>query len=180
MKSPFLKVGLLILLFSLFPMMGLADQVSVNISQATFISINSPPVPPPQAFSASFLWDITTGVTSDVLVNAQGPFGPFDLPAVVDPTPFQQIYFLSADASIQVNALVHREDFRNPGVYAHDIFILCLTPYCSGLGFGRHDDPISGGVMTVTAVPEPSSLSLVIGASLLLLSTAWRWARRKY
>ena len=173
-----------LLLLLLIPSLSPADPI---IPDAVRIEITPTDFTPPstsfsETFAASFVWDITNSVISQMEVQASGALGSsFDagFEALISPTSPHAVFtwFNQSGDSISLEGLtsVHNVDFRIPGTYRFDMFMSCSAtdPVCAADGFNYFVDQhnFGSGLEIVTAVPEPISVSsmalLLAGLALL-------------
>ena len=125
--------------------------------------------------AATFTWDTTTGVLSNIVVAATGPFqnspdNPTTLSGFQGPTivylQFALTSSLFGNASYQLNYFEHGGLIPSlgstPGTYVTDLGVFCR---CLG------GDNFDLGTATVTAVPTPEPNTLILlGAGITALA----------
>jgi hypothetical protein len=154
--------------------------MAVTSRADNFVSVNILPVTSDlfnETFGATFLWDTTTNVLSDVDVTMSGSFGSGPVsPDLVFVFGDPKIGLKVIDFSGQPGGVVSLDPSRDnarpigstPGTYRTELLFQCFLASCADRGItqqGLFDDAIVTAESPVET-PEPGTL-LLLGAGLL-------------
>ena len=166
-----------------------ADQLSVSLSNITFIGLNACSGTCQEIFSASFLWETTTAgiVPGSMSTSSTGPLGPFNAFSVTS-SAFPGIPNIiwrepPLPSTIQWIPSDNPPGWPHPGSYsASNVSLHCqlgseVDPCADLFGFVSSLPASSGRITVTSTVPEPSTAMLLATGILLLFTLRFLYRR---
>ena len=167
-----------------------ADQLSVSLSNITFLGVNACSGICKEIFNSTFVWDTGFGgvVPGSISTSSTGPLGPFNTFSVTS-SPLPGIpkftWSESLPSTIQWIPSDNPPGWPHPGTYsASNVSLHCqlgseVDPCADLFGFVSSIPASSGNITVTSAVPEPSTMILTASGILLLFSSHFLRRRRK-